>query len=200
MKRWVALLTVVGTATIGGVAYLVARPEAGVTQAELVDAGITEDLRQGVARCYVILKPACRTRADGGLAPKYRMAKLPVYYGSTHADGGRNVLVVPPKMLRCIERLAGPRDEACTILSAPDAGCDDSAVCNAEDPTPETYECACRRASGNCRRFLPDGGPGANWPQGITIPAGQWSGAGCERKFCGPTTAGDDEWPEECPR
>ena len=194
-----------GVVVLGGISTVLLVPEPGVTLSELTDGGVMEDLAPVQLRCRMKLLDECRDLPDGGMRRRYFTGKLQGLYGTrsfadeTGETRERGFLLLPPKYRQCV-RIVGSMEEACSFVEPPDAGCTDNAVCSASTPQPEQNACACRAAAGACRRVLPDGGLGTNWPLGVTLSPGTWGGAGCVRKFCGPEQAGEGDWPEECPQ
>lgn len=191
-----------------GAGFLVVQLRPGVTPADAVDAGILPISSAGRIRCVVRITDECRTSM--GIARRYgtvqarariiRDAGIPALLlpdGGVLAPAEKMepiiALDLPTAWLRCLRLVGSPR-EVCQVLE--EGACTDATVCPANAPPQvEQLQCACRPAAGVCTR-LDAGVP----PFGVTLAAGQWVGAGCVRKHCGPVLFGDDaDWPATCP-
>lgn len=198
------LLVPVGAVTLGGVALFLAVPRAGVTRADLVDAGALGMCRVAHLECQVRIATACRTLTDGGTLPRYATLGLPGLYCG--GDGGLAALILrPPRAggASCFE-VVGPPDTACVLAESP-GNCTDSTVCADDGGTQLGYaavanRCACWNPdAGVCRVPNDDGGAPVLAPQGSTFGP-PFAGAGCVRKVC-QEVAGEQgqSWPTECP-
>lgn len=88
--------------------------------------------------------------------------------------------------------LVGEISDACRVRAC-------AGKCGPAPILAAAHPCACARPdAGPCVGNLLDGG---QWPVGVTIPPGRWSGPGCLPKPCGPERAGRQgaSWPKECP-
>lgn len=110
-------------------------------------------------------------------------------YGSGNVDGvwraGDQAIIVDPP--NDVEVFRGDRARRNDAAGAVTAGTMPS----------RAGDCACRAAAGSC--LLSDGGQA---PFGLTLPEGQWAGAGCIAKNCGVAASvnGDESWPTGCPQ
>lgn len=176
-----------------GAGFLVVQLRPGVTPADAVDAGILPISSAGRIRCVVRITDECRTSM--GIARRYGtvQARARIIRDAGVREEPIIALDLPTTWLRCLRLVGSPR-EVCQVLE--EGACTDATVCPANAPPQvEQLQCACRPAAGVCTR-LDAGVP----PFGVTLAAGQWVGAGCVRKHCGPVLFGDDaDWPATCP-
>lgn len=123
-------------------------------------------------------------------------------------DGG--ALFIPPRLSGFAEYFRPDLTSVVTPCVAGDAGTlcpttDTGADDGGADALQEVaFECAC--STGTSCTLTADGGVA---PQGVTLPAGSWTGAGCRQKSCGvlfrPFTRADggvsldESWPAVCP-
>lgn len=194
MNRLKAMFLALGILVSAGITYQIAVLKPGFAVADAVDAGLVP--------LTVPARLSCRVRLadfapDGGVCrgalPRY--ARMGIKARKSKPGAGDFIVFdLPDKWMPCI-RVLGTVDEACDLVE--DGTCTDPTICAANaDPQIEVDACACRPAAGVCTQL--DGGP---LPFGATIPAGQWTGAACVRKYCGPEIAGEQglSWPAGCP-
>lgn len=168
-----ALLAFVSIAVIGGTSYLIARPTAGVSRADLLDAGITTDCEAVTIQARV--RDLCQnTLADGGLSRRYRTIRDVAFRCPN--DAGDPVLIprwtARPALRACFEPVGL---EAIQILGS---DFDDGGIA----PEPATDECTCRERGKVCR-LSSDGGL-LNFAQTYVPLAGPFVGAGCTPTPC----------------
>jgi hypothetical protein len=178
------MLVLVGVATMGGVTYLIARPDAGTSRADLVDAGLGECTPRTL-ECEGRVLATC----EGYSGRRMRTAVIPARE-CPQTDGGAPVLIVAPgKRIRECFELRGPVEEACEVVtdggSVADEG-DDAPV------TPVTDRCFCRQMDAGACRYLGgvDGGLVMMGPR--NIHPGPVVGPACRRAACG-IFAGDSD-------
>jgi hypothetical protein len=169
------LLVVVGVFVGGaGAIYTVYAPKTGVTQAELVDAGVLVDCVRRDRVCQVQLE-------DGGYAAKRLDFAV---CNSVLPDGGTlREAVIPRKYADKI----GDLEAWCKPTSG-------TSTLPAGGESDEPFDCACAKDS-TCRNTS-DGGVA---PTGVTLSPGTWTGAGCQPKAC-VELYGVSSWPAGCPQ
>ncbi len=193
MRRLRALLLPAGLVFVGGVAYLFARPEPGVTVADLLDAGIDEHCER--VQFTAEVRDRCQnTLPDGGLSPRYRSVRDVAYVCQN--DAGPPVLIprwfTRPALRNCYAVVS---EDSVQILGPTfdDGG---------QAVLPEPGRCACRARGQVCRWTGMDGGlqlMGFN----NTYEAAQapFVGPGCVRRNCVEWDEGDGtghSMPREC--
>ncbi len=173
MNKLRALLAAMGVVVIGGIAYQLATPRAGVTRADFLDAGITQECDPVNVSCQV--RNGCYPAL-----PRYgTISKLAF---QCNRDGGQPpVLIIPwPKNdagTPCFVPVGQP-ELACLITGA---SFDDGG--NLADTQLDQDRCACRPSdAGICRYQTPDGSTPL-MVIGNTYPP-PFAGAGCVRKAC----------------
>lgn len=188
-KKLIALLAVLGTATIGGVQYYLAGVKPGVTRAELLDAGIDDACDPVEISCQG--RDLCQNmRADGGLSPRYRTVKM-LAWQCVRPGNPTPVLVTRLPMQSghdCFEPLG---EDACQVVGASfdDGGSPSVAV--------DVDRCACRERGKICRYQEADGG--LTLMQFAQTYPSPFTGAGCVRKSCVEAMGEQGmSMPEEC--
>jgi hypothetical protein len=171
-----SMLILIGIVSLAGGAVQVWRLRPDVTRQQVADEGIMT----GGVRTTVAVEGR-RLLSDGGYQ-----------YGSGHVDGvwratDRDLIIDPPNNVEVFRPDRPRRDDAAGQVTA------GTMSTRADD-------CACRGSSGTCT--YTDGGVP---PFGVTIPEGQFVGAGCVRKVCGSVLTVvngvpvDPTWPSGCP-
>ncbi len=191
-KRLRALLVFIGVATAGVLTIPLFRVADGVTTLQLSDGGIVQCSPADMV-CDVRLPVDLAAKlTDAGRGNGQRYHRLAIDIAQC---GDAGVIITDRHLYKDGAWLPGFSviEGTCSVLA--DAGVADDAVVRTV-PSP----CACRKASGNCRFLLPDGGQ-PNLPFGVTGgPPTLLGGGGCLPKSC-VTLAGavDESWPDECP-
>lgn len=191
MNKLRALFALVGVVMVSGVSYqlYLLKPEFGV--ADAIDAGIVAASVPARLSCQVRIKEACR---NGGARPAYATIQVKARKSKPGAQLDFVAFDLPAVWQDCLVPVDGTTGGSCSVLE--DGACTDVTVCAANaPPTIQTDLCAC---SGGPTCLRTDGGIA---PQGSTLAAGTWTGAGCVTKYCGPEIAGEQgaSWPAGCP-
>jgi hypothetical protein len=171
-----SMLILLGTVALVGGPVAVWRLRPDVTRQQVADEGIMT----GGVRTTVAVEGR-RLLSDGGYQ-----------YGSGNVDGvwratDRDLIIDPPNSVEVFRPDRPRRNDAAGNVTA------GTMVDRLDD-------CACRPAVGVCT--YTDGGVP---PFGVTIPEGEWTGAGCVRKVCGGVltvengVVVDPTWPAGCP-
>lgn len=165
-----ALLGVAGAATLGGVPYLILKPEPGVTRADLVDAGITSECARVVAECEG------RWTCEG--APRRLLTLEVPGYRCQLEDGGSTGLL--PALTRRQRQCFEVRDHNdCIVLGAAPEEDDEALILPLND------RCWCRAVDGGlCRWRNPLDGGVLQMRHGVAYP-GPTLGVACRRAACG---------------
>ena len=141
--------------TAGGVAYFT--PKAGVTQADLLDAGISDDCAVKLVECTAFV--------DGGaVQEQFRVANCP----------GRERIIPRPLAIAIREHGIEDLEGQCEVVGG--AGAFGA-------PVQVTSACACRPNDGGVCRQTSDGGM---LQRRTTYMPGQWTGVACIPTICHP--------------
>lgn len=191
MNKLRAMFLLIGVTLVGATSYQLFLLKPEFDPADAVDAGLLAVSTPARLSCRIRVKEgACR---QGNTIPAYQKRQ---FKARAIATPNQEAIVfdVPDAWRPCIT-VVGTITEACTVLEA--ATCTVPAVCNAgAAPQVEPDTCACRPAAGVCTK--PDG---SALPFGVTLQPGEFIGAGCVPKYCGPEIAGEQgqSWPSNCP-
>jgi hypothetical protein len=192
-KRLRLLLVAVGTVLAGALTMPLFRAVDGVTTMQLADGGILECTPADMI-CDVRLPDDMAAKlADAGRSNGRKYHRLAIDVAQC---GDAGVIITDRFLYKDGGWLPGLSviDGTCSVYA--DAGVAGDAIVRTV-PSP----CACRKATGNCRYLLPDGGQ-PNLPFGVTGgPPTLLGGGGCLPKSC-VTIAGtsDESWPGDCPQ
>lgn len=167
-----SMIAYAGLIILSGTSFVVYRALPGVTQADLVDAGIGSCL-QGEALCQV-------RYLDGGYD------RLRVRGDACEEPDGSYAVIPGPDVMTDVELVRTHDGAPCERATGPNK-------LKAQDKRlKEPDKCACAPIDGGICTLTDGGHPGNN-----TLYPGQFTGSGCVPKSCG-EMAGQSSWPEAC--
>lgn len=181
-QKLAGLLVVLGSVTIAGVAVRAYVVAPGVTRADLVDAGVTQDFTPRKLSCWVV-GDAC---PDGGAC---QLSTVAAVAKTLPTDGGLREVIFPRSALRFRAALDQFDERSnCRVTNLTWAQVSDFLA----DPADEEPSGRCQATAGPLCLLL-DGGS-LLW----TVPAEETQGgAGCIPRLLG-GPAGGDPIPEAC--